>query len=164
MTVDVPRCTLVPLLPPGTQKPEHAAYAESNAIPQGFVGSSLGLALLHQRVGDIYSMQHLSDRLLQPEHYRCLLPQAAGPPHIQHSQFSQGWGLPRNRIRRKLSDMQDCMTRNSTLQSEERLPNLAFWTKVGVCGNSGVWLHRAQIQQRHQDCIRHVYKLVRLKM
>lgn len=98
MTVDVPRCTLVPLLPPGTQKPEHAAYGGSNAIAPGFLGSSLGLALLHQRVGGIYSMQHLSDRLLQPQHHRCLLPQAAGPPHIQHGQFSQGWGLPGNRI------------------------------------------------------------------
>lgn len=162
MTVDVPRCTLVPLLPPGTQTPEYAADGESNAIPQGFVGSSLGLALLHQRVGGIYSMQHLSDRLLQPEHHRCLLPQAAGPPHIQHSQFSQGWGLPRHRIRGKRSD--SCRTRYSTLQSEQRLPDLAFWTKVGVCGDSGVWLHGAQIQQRHQDCIRHGYRLVRWKM
>lgn len=96
-----------------TQKPEYAAYGASDAVPQGFVGSSLGLALLHQGVGGIDSTQHLSDRLLQPEHYRCLLPQAAGPPQIQHSQFSQGWGLPRNRIRGKRSVSQDCMTRNS---------------------------------------------------
>lgn len=164
MTVDVPRCTLVPLLPPGTQKPEHAAYGESNAVAPGFLGSSLGLALLHQRVGGIYSMQHLSDRLLQPQHHRCLLPQAAAPPHIQHGQFSQGWGLPGNRIEGKRSDRQDCRTRSSTLQREQRLPDLAFWPKVGVCGDSGVWLHGAQVQQRHQDCIRHVYKMVRFNM
>lgn len=164
MTVDVPRCTLVPLPPPGTQRSESAAYGGSNATPQGSLGSSLGLALLHQRVGGVYSMQHLSDRLLQPEHHRCLLPQAAGPPHIQHSQLRQGRGLPRNRTRGERSDLQDCITRSSTPQSGQRLPDLAFWTKVGVCGDSGVWLHRAQIQQRHQDCIRQVHKSVRLIM
>lgn len=54
------------------------------------------------------------------------------------------------------------MNHNSTQQREQRLPNLVFWTKVVMWGDSGVWLHRAQIQQRHQDCIRHIYQLVRL--
>lgn len=48
-----------------------------------------------------------------------------------------------------------------TQQSQQRLPNLAFWTKEGVCGDTGVWLHRARIQQRRQDCIRHIYTSVR---
>lgn len=137
------------------------ARLRHRATPQGFAGASLGLAVLHQRVGGIHAAQHLSDRLLQPEHHCCLLPQAAGPPHIQHSQLRQGWGLPGNRTRRKPSDTHSGMTSNSTQQSDQRLPNLAFWTKEGVCGDSGVWLHRAQIQQRHQDCIRHIYRLVR---
>lgn len=127
--------------------------AGSNAIRESF---PLVLAVLHQRVGGIYSTQHLFDGLLQPQHYRCFLPQAASPSHIQHSQFSQGERLPRDRIQSKLLNMHDYKTYSSTQQSKQRLPNLAFWTKEGVCGDTGVWLHRAQVQQRHQDWIRHI--------
>lgn len=56
---------------------------------------------------------------------------------------------------------QTCTTTQFTADTQQRLPNLAFWTKEGVCGDAGVWLHRAQIQQRHQDWIRHIYKSVR---
>lgn len=116
-------------------------YADSNAIPECFIGNPLVLAVLHQRVGGIYSTQHLLDGLLQPQHYRCFLPQAASPSHIQHSQFGQGGGLPRDRIQRKISNMHYYTTYSSTQQSEQRLPNLTFWTKEGVCGDTGVWLH-----------------------
>lgn len=125
--------------------------ADSDAIPERFIGTSLGLTVLHQRVGGIYSAQHLFDGLLQPEHYCCLLPQAASPSHVQHRQFSQRWGLPGDRTQKQLSNMLYYATFSSTQQREQRLPNLAFWTKEGVRSDSGIWLHRAQIQQRHQD-------------
>ncbi|KAF3832572.1 hypothetical protein F7725_026237 [Dissostichus mawsoni] len=42
----------------------------------------------------INSTQHLLHRLFQPQHHRCLPPEAVRPPDIQRSQFSQGRGLP----------------------------------------------------------------------
>lgn len=135
--------------------------ADSNTRPGCFVGIPLVLAVLHQRVRGIYTTQHLFDGLLQPQHHCCFLPQAPSPSHIKHGQFNQGGWLPRDRVQRKLSNMQRWTTYRSTQQSKQRLPNLAFWTKEGVYGDTGVWLHQAQIQQRHQDCIRQMNKSVR---
>lgn len=42
-------------------------------------------------------------------------------------------------------------------QRDNTLPYLTLRAKEGMWGDCCIWLHSAQVQERHQDCSRHIY-------
>lgn len=41
-------------------------------------------------------------------------------------------------------------------QRDNTIPYLTFRAKEGMWGDCCIWLHSAQVQERHQDCSRHI--------
>lgn len=86
----------------------------------------LVLAVLHERIFGINAAQHLLHRLLQPEHYHRLLPQAVRSPHIQSCELSQSWWLPGNRSLVRVRPLITCCSRSGYTVWTDQFQNAAF--------------------------------------